>query len=242
MTFVLPPKSQVGYLDQSLDEGQKIILSDGEQISWTPPPERLVMPDMSQIKALRKYFGRKGGSTFPAWLYHKSTDEARIVKNANEAAELGVCYREATDEERARYGITALWDYREDSEWRSIPNKKHVKFDPSKPGTGKIYVMPAAHSAQSQNSLIESLVPAVAAAVAQSLKATTTAPATIDAAQWEAFLAFQAFQKTNEVVNEAADMMDDGREGWLEEAERLGVRVDKRWSTQKIKEAVAKAA
>src|SRR5262245_24120542 len=121
MTFELPPRSAVGYLDPEIaGEGQKVLLSDGEQVDFSPPPPKPVMPDWSQIKSIRKYFGRTKHAVYPAWLYHP-TEPARVVKNADEAAVLGVCYRDATVDERGRYGITHTWDWKDGCLWRAIP-------------------------------------------------------------------------------------------------------------------------
>lgn len=203
MVFVLPPKSQVGVLPPEIaGEGEAVLMSDGEQLSWTPPPPQPVMPDWSQIKSIRKYFGRKGHLTWPCWLYHP--DEApRVIKNAQDAAELGVCYRDATADETARSGVTKMWDWKDDCKWRPTPFPKDIKFDPLKAGPGKTFQPTAVNPALAQNAMIEALIPQVAAAVAQALKLSGPgAPATVEPKQWDEFLAFQAWQKTQEAVKE----------------------------------------
>ena len=264
MVFTLPPKSEVGYLDPEIaGEGVKVIHSDGEQVNWTPPPVRPVMPDWSQIKSIQKYFNRSGYQTWPSWLYHP-TEAPRIVKNAEEAGELGVCYREATDDERAKYGKKTVWDWADDSKWRPTPYERDLKFDPTKLGQGKTYIPTAPNPRVAQHELVEALIPQVAAAVAQALKATgPSAPAHIDPKQWDAFLQFQAFQKTAETVDALKEESDaslasahtnalsavysedddaDERSLWIDEAKRLNVKIDGRWSLERIKEAVEKAA
>lgn len=241
----IPSKSEVGYLDAEVaGEGMKVVLDNGETVNWTPPPVKPAVPDMSQIKSLRHYFGRTGHVVYPAWLYHP-TEEAILVKNAEEAEKYGVRYRKTTSEEFDAFGATAKWDFDADTKWRVKPQQKR-KVDPNHMEGGKFYVAPGHNPALANNQLIESLIPAVAAAVAQSLKVTATAPASIDPAQWEAFLAFQAFQKTTETVNALANEDlpgDDERSSWIAEAERLGMKIDKRWSTERLKSEVqAKAA
>lgn len=260
MNFVLPPKGQVGYLDPEIaGEGAKVILSDGEHVSWNPPPARPIMPDWSEIKSIARYFHRTGYEVYPAWLYHP-TEEPRLVKNADEAAKLGVCYRQATIEEKGRYGLNAVWDWQDDSHWRPQPHAA-PKFDPKKPGQGKTYLPAAPNPANEQSRLLEALVPAVAAAVAQSLKATgPAAPATIDPKDWDAFLQFQAFQKASQaldVVKETAsqeqpgnalagagDLLDEsGERADLEaQAAAKGIKVDGRWSNARLKAELEKAA
>lgn len=258
----IPPRNSVGYLDGEIaDEGQKVILSDGEQVSWTPPPVKPSIPDWSQIKSLRKYFGRTGHQAFPAWFYHP-TEQPRLMKNAKEAkAELGIFYRQATIDERGRYGVNAVWDWEKGCKWRAAPWEV-AKFDPQNPGLGKTYVPSPPNPIVAQNALLEALIPAVAAAVAQSLKSTgQAAPAEIDKAQWEAFLAFQAFQKANEVVgslkenpaaaaegNALALEGSNGANGAETERAQLeatatakGIKVDGRWSLEKLRSAIDKA-
>lgn len=256
MNFVLPTRSEVGFLDPEIaGEGEKIIHSDGEVVSWNPPPVKPVVPDFSGIKSLQKYFNRTGFSPWPAWLYHPA-EPKRLVKNAIEGAELGVCYREATHDERSRYGKTAVWDWKEDSKWRPEPWAGRERFDPDNPGHGKTVIMGQANPVHAQNELVRALIPEVAAAVAKAMQgsASMSAPATVDPAEWEAFQQFLAFKKSSEVLgaHEAkareSNAMSAGlspeqeRELWLQEAEDKGVKVDGRWSLERIKSEVEKAA
>ena len=261
-TFVLPPRAKVGYLDPSISgEGEGVLLSDGETVSWTPPPRELSMPDMSKVKTLQKYFNRRGFSVWPAWLYHP-TEAKRIVKNADEAAELGVCYRAATERETSMYGVKAVWDYKDDCEWRSKPFDKDVKFDSASPGQGKTVVHGAPNPIIAQNALVEALIPQVAAAVATALKATgPSAPANIDAKLWDEFMAFQAFQKSAAAVNalgassaladipepvpdagDTDETPEDERAMWQAEAIRKGIKIDGRWSTERLMKEIEKTA
>lgn len=257
----LPSRADVGFADaEVMGEGQRVILSDGQQVAWNPPPAQPVMPDWSGIKSIRHYFGRTGHPTYPAWLYHP-TEEPRLVKNAEEAKVLGVFYRRATEMERGRYGINAVWDWDEGCQWRSQPYHGR-KFDPMKLENGKTYIPTPPNPVNAQNALIESLIPAVAAAVAQSLKSTgPSAPANIDPVQWDAFIQFQAWQKSAEAVKSLANepeepAADEPQEAnalsnalspeqdralWVAEAERKGVTIDKRWGVAKIKAEVEKA-
>ena len=245
MTFVIPPKSEVGTLDPSIaNEGMKVILSDGEAEQWTPPEIKAAFPDWSQVPKLKKYFGRKGGPVYPHWMYHP-TESDQLVNNAEEAGKLGVVYRKATDEERFQFGHQSVWDWKRgdaDLKWRPFPQQRR-KFDPHHPETGKIY-----QASPSSQPDIGSLVAAVTASVLAAMKTpgiAPTAPAHVNSKEWEEFLAFQAFKKTTETVNALAseDAEEDDRASWVAEAERLGMKVDKRWSTERLKSEVqARAA
>lgn len=257
MNFRLPPRSEVGYLDAEIaNEGEKVILSDGDSVNWSPPPVKPVIPDFSQIKSIRHYFGRTGHQTWPAWLYHPS-EAPKIVKNAEEAHALGVRYRKATTDELNRYGVKAVWDYAEDSAWRSQPYE--TRFDPKNPGQGKTVIIGVPNPAIAQNELVRALIPEVAAAVAQALRGaggSPAAPPSFDPKMWEEFQAFLTFKKSAEAVaaldsTEApsgsalsgnALTQDEERKFWEDEAVRKGVKFDGRWSLAKLRAEVEKAA
>lgn len=256
MVFVIPPKSEVGVLSPEIaGEGERVVYSDGETMVWNAPPPQPVFPDMSKIKSIARYFNRTGHQVWPAWVYHP-TEEPRLLKNQDEGTELGICYREATSDERSRYGMKAVWDWQEGSLWRPTPYSGTLKFDPHKPGQGKTYIPSAPNRVNEQNELVKALIPEVAAAVAQALqKNGPSAPASVDAAQWEQFLQFQAYMKAQEAVEVVAqeisgdagnalsgDEQADEREMWESEARRLGLKVDGRWSLDRLKSEIEKAA
>jgi hypothetical protein len=260
MGFVMPERAKVGYLDPEIaNEGSKVhITSEGDVIAWTPPPPKPVMPDWSGIKSIQKYFNRTGFQTWPAWLYHPE-EAPRLVKNADEAAELGVCYRQATIDERGRYGREHVWDWKEDCKWRPQPYGR-PKFDPANPGHGKTYVAAPPNPTIAQNELLRDLVPLVTAAVVQAVKGggSVAAPANVDAAQWDDFLKFQAWQKSQAAVDALAEKDDplvepvlgnalkpseilDGRDHLEKRAAELGMKIDGRWSTQHLRSRVEMA-
>lgn len=257
------PRSQVGYLDASIDEGQKVLLSNGDEVNWSPPPPVAVVPDWSQIKSIRHYFNRTSRQTYPAWLYHP-TEGGRIVKDAKEAKELGVTYRQSTYEEKGRYGIDFVWDWEEGSLWRPTPyegkrSDGRRAYDPSRAEQGKVYVATAPNPIVAQNALIEALIPQVAKAVAQALQSNgPSAPASVDPDQWKQFLEFQAWQKSAEAVKVVAEAAaeDETRGGsalanaltpeqdralWEEEAARKGIKADGRWSLERLRKEVEAA-
>ena len=257
MNFVLPPKSQVGVLDPEIaGEGVKIIHSDGDQVTWSPPPPKPVMPDWSGIKQLARYFNRHGHVVWPAWLYHPN-GESRLLKNAHEAAELGVCYRDATADEKARYGLKHVWDWKDDSEWRPTPFVAQTKFDPGQPGYGKTVIASTPNPVVAQHALIEALIPTVTAAVVAALKGgdAPSAPAHVNSRDWAEFQEFMAFKKSQEVVTKVAKeiipseelgetpaLHGDERAAWMAEANRKGIKVDGRWSLDRLKAEIEKAA
>jgi hypothetical protein len=273
MTFVMPPRSQVGHLDPEIaGEGQKVILSDGDVVTWTPPPVKPVVPDYSQIKHLQKYFGRVGTQAWPAWVYHP-TEPARLLKDAHEAAELGICFRETTAEEKAQFGgLKYRWAWKDDCLWRPQPYASNVvPFDPRHWAHVKNYVAQPANPAIAQNALLEALIPLVTSAVVTALHgARQNAPAHVDPVQWEKFLQFQAWQKSAQtveaLVEEAASpktdklplagntlvtdngaaignaLASDERAAWEQRAHHKGIKVDGRWSLERLKAEVEKAA
>lgn len=262
MNFVLPPKSQVGYLDPEIaGEGTKIIHSDGEIVNWAPPPVKPIIPDLSQVKSIRHYFGRTGGKTYPAWFYHEK-EAPRLLKSADEAAQLGIVRREATVHERGTYGVSAVWDYAPECEWRAAPFERDTKFNPDQVTNAKTVIRQENRS-QNENAMIERMIPQVAAAVAAALRvAQPTAPTgapTSDPELWAQFQEFVAFKKAAEVA--AADPQanafaaprdgdpvtetlgaDDDEEFQRAELQataiRLGIKIDKRWGLARLSEAI----
>ena len=257
--FVLPSRKEVGYLDPEIaNEGSKVILQDGEVVSFNPPPPKPVMPDWSQIKSIRHYFNRTNLKQFPAWLYHP-TEGARIVKDEFEAAELGVCYREATTDEKGRYGQTHVWDWKDDSKWRPKPYPENLKFNPNKMQQGKIYVPTPQEPRAANRELLETVLPEVTAAVVAALRSQGSVnPDKIDPKQWEEFIAFQAWKKTQEAIDDvvnnpggdlplqgnALSLSKDDEEynQLVADATAKGIKVDKRWSLGRLKEEMQKAA
>lgn len=254
--FKLPSRAEAGYLDPEIaGEGKKVLLSDGEEVAWTPPPEQLCMPDLSKVKSLRKYFGRSGHQPYPAWVYHP-VEAPRVVKNHEEAMELGVYYRQTSEEERSKYGRSALWDWDETSQWRPTPYPKDMKFDPKKAGQGKNYMPAAPDPFSAQNHVIASLVPQVAAAVAEVLRQQggAVAPAGVNPAELDEFRAFMAWKRSQTAVEEAVEeasqanalnthlSADEEYTIWRQEAEERGIKVDGRWSLDRLKSEVEKAA
>lgn len=244
----------------------RVILANGDQVAWTPPPEKLIIPDLSNVKSLRHYFGSRGHQVYPAWLYHKD-GRSLLAKDSKEAGEVGIVFRQATQDERNRYGLKTVWDWEEDCLWRPNPWAE-PKFDPANPGAGKEVVYKAPDPKIAQHALISDLIPAVAEAVARSLKANgPAAPANVDPAQWEQFLEFAAFKKAQEAVTQAAaEVIDPAFEEaqdelltpedraanalspeqdrfvWEAEATRLGIKVDKRWGADRLKAEIEKVS
>ena len=199
MAFVLPSKAEVGALDPEIaGEGQRVITSEGDVVNFTPAPVKAVVPDLSGVKSIRHYFQARPFRVWPSWLYNHATGEDRLVKNADEAAELGVCYRQATIEERGKYGREFVWDWKDDSQWRPQP-KGAKAFDPANPGTGKTFMPPAANSTD--------MVSAVAGKVAEALSAAggPQKPANIDQADWREFLQFKAWKEAQAMLPPGAE-------------------------------------
>lgn len=211
-----PPRTSVGYLDSEIaEEGTKVILSDGEQITWNPPPAKAVMPEWDKIKKIRHYFGRTDYRVWPAWFYHPS-EPAQLVRNASEAMGLGIQFRRATFDEKGRYGRDYVWDWEPGCDWRPQPWDA-PKFDPHNPGHGKTYIAKAPDPVIAQNALIAELIPTVTAAVVSALQSNggPQAPANIDAQDWTEFLAFKAWKETQATVESGTQEPDDkkGRRG-----------------------------
>jgi len=258
-------KSEIGYLDPEIaNEGVGTFeYANGDDITWSPPAVRQSIPDYSTIVPIKKYFGRHGYQVWPCWLYHPD-EPARIVRNQEEAMQYGVVYRKTTADEQMKFGLTAMFDWDEKTLWRPKPHANTLKFDPSNPGTGKTYIATEVGALAAQNSLVQSLIPTVTAAVVAAMKSsgTASAPPAVDPAQWEAFLQFQAWQKSSQAVDlvnkdnalasNYADLnasveqanadSEEERALWEAEAISKGIKVDGRWSLQRLISEVNKAS
>ncbi len=247
------------------DEGFKVLgaeairLSNGDVVAYTPPPPKLAMPDMSEIKSIRHYFGKMGFRPYPAFLFHKDGREM-MVSDAKMAGEYGIVYRETTQDERNRYGVRHMWDWEAECFWRPTPWTE-PKFDPKNPGAGKNLIWSAPDPKIAQNDMIAEMIPQVAAAVAAALKASgPAAPTNVSASDWDDFLAFKAWKEAQKVVTEVVEETidqtmaeDDEPEAqsampeemekniWRGQAERLGIEIDGRWSLKRLKAEVEKA-
>lgn len=251
--------------DDIAGEGQKVLLSDGTVSQYIAPPEKPVIPDYSQIKSLKHLFGVKPYKVFPAWIYHP-TDSPVLVLNDEHAARYGLGYRDASDLERGKYRVEKLWDWTDNTQWRPEPWPGTLGFDKKRPGTGKIWQQEEVDPVVAQNALLNAIVPAVTAAVLAGMQngSAPSAPAKVDPGQWEKFLAFQAFQKSQEAIDDIkatiskpeakpVDAVDDDapsnmlsladeRRLWEAEAERKGIKVDGRWSLERLRAEVEKAS
>ena len=100
-------------------------------------------------------------------------------------------------------------------------------------------------------------MPEVTAAVVAALKSQGNVnPNNIDPKAWDEFLAFQAWKKTQEAIdvvvgdepqNALADLPASLSETeemqiWKDEAQRKGIKIDGRWSLERLKTEVSKAA
>lgn len=263
MVFVLPSKREAGVLmnsDLAREwDGNKVLLETGD-IGYNPPPPKPSMPDWSEIKSIRHYFNRtvkvNPNTVWPHWLYNHETGDERVVKNADEAAELGVCFRDTTADEKQKFGQNYVWDWKDDTHWRPTAKPKKRVYDPRKPEQGKEFIATPVSQNASNRDMLSQVLPEITAAVVAALKQSgNVAPDKIDSAQWDEFLAFQAWKKTQEAVNliaadegamqevaSALEPQSDEMTAWKAEAEAKGIKVDGRWGLERIKEEVEKAA
>lgn len=246
-------------------EGERVELSEGRPVSYNPPASKPVVPDWSAFKSIRHLFFKTGYEVYPAWLYHP-TEKPKLVENQAEAAALGVCFRKANFDEKARYGLDEVWDWEPGCVWRPQPYAKAGRtVDANTAEHGKQFVPSEPNRMVAQNALIEALIPTVTAAVVMALKSTgPAAPSHVDPKQWEEFLAFQAFRKTQETVTATVEAIsaeadadldlqggalsgvsntlspDQERFLYEEEAKRLNIKIDGRWSLERLKSEVDK--
>jgi hypothetical protein len=204
------------------NEGIKV--SEGTKGNWSAPPKQQMYPDWSKIDKIAHYFNRNDFQPFPSWIYHK-TEKARIVNTAEEAMEYGIIYREPTEDEQLM-GHGSRYDFVRGTEWRTKPYPGTIKFDHTNPGSGKVYEPPKPDYQRSQHDMMRNLVSALQESKSS---ADPEAIAAIVAA------VMKATAKPEPIIDDEEDRAD-----LISIAEHRGIKVDKRWSTERLKSEVAK--
>lgn len=220
------------------------------ETSWSPAVEKPRIPTYEGIKSIAKYFPQFTGrpyqhQAYPCWLYHSvhgarevrdiltGEDPPRIVKRASEIAkELGCVFRPSSMEEKAQGWPSHRWEYT--GEWRATPFS--VKFDPSKPDTGKHVVSSRESSSQNVSADL------IAATVAAVLAGQQHAPNSESDPAWLEFQAFKAWKNSVDEDAAADNALNASTERHTleEEARAKGVKVDGRWSAARLKEEIEK--
>lgn len=245
----------VDYLDPE-------IASEGVSAdTWSPPVAEALIPTYKGIKAISKYFPQFTGRpyvhlAFPCWLYHATEpakliqdiltreDPPRLIKKASEIAkELGCAYRATTQEERAQGWPLNRWEYTGD--WRAVPFPGNAKGGGHDGGK---QLVTAKDPATSSADLIAATVAAVMAAMKKPDDEPVVAAVLAQDPDWAEFQAFKTWKNgapqtefTDAPPSNALQPQDDEWDLWEEEAKRLGVKIDRRWSLKTLKDEVDKA-
>lgn len=230
------------YLDPEIaSEGTKVILSNGTEVRWSPPPAKPIIPDWSEIKSIRHYFNRNDHQFFPCWLYHP-TQEPVIAKSAQEAGEkYGVELLERTDAERAEYGGGKYrWKFR--GQWRTMP----------------YHLVKSSIEASGKNLEIKKPDPIIELTRALQNARGDAHSSAVDPAMIEEFRQFQAWKtklRNAEIPQEnrpseelsAASVLNsepttpiengdgDSKELWIAKAAEADIKIDKTWSAETMR-------
>lgn len=228
--------------------------------TWSPPVAEARIPTYKGIKSIAKYFPQFTGrpyvhQAFPCWLYHATEparlvqdlltreDPPRLIKKASEIAkELGCTYRATTQDERAQGWPLNRWEYT--GEWRAVPFEGNAKGGGHDGGK---QLVTSKEPATTSADLIAATVAAVMAAMKKPEDEPVVAAALAQDPDWAEFHAFKAWKggaappQVEAPSSNALQPQDDEWELWAEEAKRLGVKIDRRWSLQTLKDAVEKA-
>lgn len=231
----------VQYLDPEIaNEGLRADMPVEGQ--WTPggefqpfidPP---VIPDYSFVKQkgmehLRRLFPQHSGiayvhQAFPVWAYHK-TEPARLLRTEQHALEHGMRYVKKTKS----FDVTG--------EWSDEPFHA-PKLDVNAPGAGKSVVKKG--EGGSQADMIAAVVAAVMAKVAPvQANALAAGPVASDP-DYAEFLAFKAWKDGAKPKAEVKLSPTEEKAALIKIAEENGVKVDKRWSLDNLKDELDKIA
>lgn len=229
---------------------------------WAPAVEEARVPTYDWLKGTKwaKYFPKLSGrpyqhQTFPCFLYHPTFDPVRVddVKDADgmvvkKAAviakeKFGCEYRPSTRDEITQGFPPNRWVYT--GEWRAAPFDKDIGFKPHKPDTGKHLVASRdSHDPAPSADMIGGIVAAVLAKMNPQGGSVASPESDPDYLEFQAFKAWKAAAQEplassgNALAIEAADE----RELWEEEAKAKGIKVDGRWSLERLKAEVEKAS
>lgn len=222
-------EQKIEYLDQAIaSEGS----SADDIVVIAPRPHINTYEAFKEHPKYGKYFQPHVFKPYPAWIYH-ATEPAKLVGDAKTAASYGVSYNK-DDHHWVCIG-----------EWKSRPV---VKPKPDVADTGKSLV--TASSAQSANSTNE-LMAKILQQMQSGQSPAVAMQADPDYAEFLAFKRFKASQVTPEtpaglkaLVEPPAPALsqDEEKAILVEAADSRGIKIDKRWGLDRIKEELDKAA
>lgn len=188
----------------------------GDDEEWQPDVEPPHITDYAAFKKHKhygQYFKPYRYRPFPAWLYHK-TEEPRLVKSREEATALG-------------------------PDWSPVPNKPRIdmtgKSHVGKTQTERLGEIIAESMAAKSGGVDPNVIAATVAAVMAALghnKPVEAGPMQVTLADVEGS---RAFVDQPETGDEHPSHGDVERKALIELAEKEGVKIDKRWSNDRIK-------
>jgi len=174
-----------------------------------------------------------------------------LLKAAAEIAkEMGIEWRQSTREEQIQGYKEWRWVYSGDTQWRAQPWIVK-KFDPANPDPGKTYEPPKEQSSAQMAQMASAIVATVMAEMETRNRKSDGLPSIKDDPEYGDFLAFKAWkrsqetqqreilQNTDQMVSSGEIKEQDQREVFLNLAEEAGVKVDRRWGLDRIKNALA---
>ncbi len=185
---------------------------DGENIEWQPDIEPPHINDYAAFKTHKhygQYFRPHRYRPFPAWVYHP-TLEPKIVKSKEEVEALG-------------------------PEWSPTPPPKRPidmtgKSLPVKSDTQRLAEVIQASLGQRQGAAVDpNMIGAIVAAVMAAVEAKSGAAASAADPDPASLMPSQGVQSPDDGIE---------RQALIELADKEGIKIDKRWSTVKIKEAL----
>lgn len=222
--------AKIEYLDPEIaNEGER---ADAAFVA----PKRVHVWDYAQLKEHEhygKYFVQKPFRAFPAWIYNHKTGETKIVGDAKAAAQYGVSYN-----------TTARFHHYECvGDWMDEP-PKNAKADVT--STGKSLV--SASASQAANTTADTMAQILKKLIADKASPELSEAISADK-EYQEYLAFKRAQskkvaQVEPVTLEAKTWVPpvDEKALLIEAAESRNIKVDKRWSIDRIKSELDKAA
>lgn len=255
------------YLDPEIANEGEVATMPGDS-GFQTPMEKPHIPDYSWLKPtdkLAKYFPHISGVPYrhrpwPAWLYHQTEparliqdsytreDPPRLVKTAtDQAKELGVVFRKSTPVEISQGFPPFRWEFT--GEWRSTPfgggpdPKAYGKTLPP-PSQNEVIASAVAAAMRMAGTASPSgnveMIGAVVAAVMAAMKAQNgTAADAASATQGSMANTTSALTGTPQ-QQPLALSPDEEKQVLVDAAKEKNIKVDGRWSVERIKEELEK--
>lgn len=217
---------KTGGLSPEIAEEGEMVAFTGSAMQVKLPAAKPIFPDLSQIKCIQPLFHRVGFEPFPIQLNHPTEPSRDFTEE--EAAAVGFSFRKPTQFELANYPISkdaAIPVLAGGCLWRQMPYRA-VPFDPTRGDAGKCYTPPHTDPAT------------LLARVIQQTNGQQSASQTVVLEKLAGLIAQALGDRGERQETEPVNPLLPSRDVLEADAASLGLKVDGRWSTEKLAQKI----